>query len=280
VLNKPKTIEDHILASLQVGSRGTAELLEELQAVRAGTTKQAFYQTLRKLKKEEVVVVYAKRVSLSHIWINTMAEYFSIAGKNYSASESPSEEFLLLTDGEKISYSFKDPHTTDIFWGHAFGILLGQVNPTVPICIYNSHEWFLVAREESEKKLFTQIKDEKKSLLMLVGNREVLDIEIGKWFDGEQLQYFATTDKIFDKKNYYINVFGDFIIEAWLDPKTTIEINDFYLNKKVLSKEVKEELKNIVSKKGRNKLVISRNSRKASKTRSMFKKYFVFNKSH
>ena len=81
-------------------------------------------------------------------------------------------------------------------------------------------------------------------------------------------------------KNYYINVFGDFIIEAWLDPKTTIEINDFYLNKKVLSKEVKEELKNIVSKKGRNKLVISRNSRKASKTRSMFKKYFVFNKSH
>ena len=273
---KPKIVEDYILTSLQVGSKGTTELLEELQAVRAGTTKQAFYQTLRKLKKEEVVVVYAKRVSLSHIWINTMAEYFNNVKRKYSfESEKPGEDFLMLSDGEKISYTFKDPHTTDIFWGHAFGILVEQTQKDTPVLIYNPHEWFIIAREESEKTLFTNIKNRGQKLLVLIGNKNKIDIETGKWFDGNALQYFATEDKLFDKNNYYVNIFDDFIIEAWIDQTTADEIDTYYKNNEFINEQSLKSLREIVSKKGKNKLTISRNKRKAEKLRSIFKKYFL-----
>lgn len=275
MINEPKNIEELVINLLKSGSISTTILLEKIQEKRPGTTKQAFYQTLRKLKKEEVVVVRGKRVSLSHIWISNMSEFFEAVRINYSGNTGAGEEFLLLGNGEKISYSFKNPHTTDIFWGHAFGILLSRVDKKTPICIYNPHEWFMVAREESEKKLFSQIKNEGKVLQILVGEREELDIKTGEWFLAQKLQYFATKEKIFDKRNYYINIFDDFIIEAWLDPKTTKELDDFYVKNKILNEVSKKELENIVSKKGTNKLTISRNKRKAQKVRNIFKKYFI-----
>ena len=67
MIYSPKTIEEHILSQLQVGALGTVQLLAKIEEVRAGTTKQAFYQALRKLKEEEVVIVRSKRVSLSHL---------------------------------------------------------------------------------------------------------------------------------------------------------------------------------------------------------------------
>ncbi len=274
MINKPKTIEDYVLSTLQKGSVGTIPLLSQIQGVRPGTTKQAFYQALRKLKKEEVVVIYAKRVSLSNLWINKMSEYFTQAKRNYSSSESPSEDFLALSDGEKISYTFRDPHTTDIFWGHAFHILAEQTRNN-PICIYNPHEWFIIAREESEKALFLDIKSRGQKLLVLIGNKNKIDIETGKWFDGNALQYFATEDKLFDKNNYYVNIFGDFIIEAWIDQTTADEIDTFYKNNESMTEQSLKNLREIVSRKGKNKLTICKNKRKADKLRSIFKKYFL-----
>lgn len=274
MLNRPKTIEDYILSALQKGPLGTVPLLTQIQSIRPGTTKQAFYQALRKLKKDEVVVIYSKRVSLSNLWINKMSEYFNQARRNYSVGESPNEDFLALSDGEKISYTFKDPHTTDIFWGHAFHTLAEQ-NKNNPVCIYNPHEWFIIAREESEKILFNDIKDRGQKLLVLIGNRNKIDIETGKWFDGNALQYFATDDKVFDKNNYYVNIFDDFIIEAQIDQATADKIDTFYRNTESVSEQSLNELKEVISRKGKNKLTISRNKRKADKLRSIFKKYFL-----
>jgi hypothetical protein len=138
-------------------------LLKQIQAERAGTTKQALYQILRKLKVDEVVIMRSKQVSLSHIWINKMADYFISAQRAYTAHETPSEDFLGLADGEKISYTFKSPAHTDMFWGHAFGIL-AEVTGGEPLYIYNPHEWFILAREESEKNLFNELKEKKKQI--------------------------------------------------------------------------------------------------------------------
>lgn len=273
MLYKPKTIEDHILSLLKGGSLGTTDLLSQIKEVRPTTTKQALYQTLRKLKKEEVVVLRSKLVSLSHIWINKMSEYFSGAQGSYGSSTEPSEDFLKLEDGEKISYTFKSPEHTDMFWGHAFGILSNRVSKS--IFIYNPHEWFIVAREESEKHLFQEIVKKDKELNVLVGNRDDIDKEQGIWFSENNIQYFATVDKIFDKRNYYLNIFDDFIIEAWLDEKTTQEIDKFYKEENTLNESSKQRLISVISNKGKNKLTISRNARRSAKLKNIFKKYFL-----
>lgn len=273
----PKTVEESILFFLQKGSLSTTELLQKIQEKRTGTTKQALYKILQKLKEEEVVVVRSKYVSLSHLWINRMAEYFATAQRLYTTHGEPSEDFLQLEDGDKITYTFKNPNATDIFWGHAFGIL-SEVIKKEPVYVYDPHEWFILARRESEKKLFDEIKEKEKQLFVLIGNKDPLDIFVQKEFDGKMSQYHTTTDSIFSKDNYYLNIFGDFIIETWLDTKTSEDIDHFYKTHMIFDEKAKEALKEIIERRGKNKLVISRNARKAEKLKKIFSKYFFVKK--
>ncbi len=278
MIYEPKTLEEHILSYLQKGSSGTIELLEKIKVVRPKTTKQGFYQALRKLKKEEVVVVYAKRATLSHIWINKMADYFRTAESMYTSTSTPSEDFLKLTDGDKISYTFKNPDLTDQFWGHAFGILNNATSGHEPLYMYDPHEWFFLARHASERILFDEVLDRGKEIYMIVGGKTLLDKYVNKEFDNKKSFYYMTEEKLFPKSNYYINIFGDFLIEAWLDQKTTEAINTFYTDTVGWDEAAESRLAEIIKTRGKNKLVISRNARKAEKIKRIFKKYFVIKK--
>ncbi len=277
MIYNPKTIEEYILFFLQKGSLGTIELLQKIQGKREGTTKQALYKILQKLKEEEVVVVRSKYVSLSHLWINRMAEYFATAQRLYTTHGEPSEDFLQLEDGDKIVYTFKNPNSTDMFWGHAFGIL-SEVTGTESIYLYNPHEWFMLARYESEKKLFDAVKQKGKQLFMLTGNKNELDLFVSKEFDGVLLQYHTLQNKLFPKDNYYLNIFGDFLIEVCLDEKTSNAIDRFYKTHTIFNEKSKEALKEIIERRGKNKFVISRNARKAEKLKKVFGKYFFVKK--
>ena len=255
----------------------TTDLLQKIQETRVGTTKQALYKILTKLKKQEMVIVRSKYVSLSHLWINHMAEYFTVAQRLYTTHGEPSENFLQLEDGDKIVYTFKDPKATDLFWGHAFGILV-EVTGTESVYFYNPHEWFMLARHESETKLFAEVKEKGKQLFALIGNKDPIDLATGKEFDGKMAQYHTLPKGIFSKDNYYLNIFGDFLIEAWLDPKTSDAIDKFYKEHNIFDEEAKNVLHEIVGRRGKNKLVISRNARKAEKLKKLFGKYFFVKK--
>lgn len=277
VIYKPKTIEDYVLLFLQKGSLKTTDLLENIQDIRPGTTKQALYKILNKLKTEEVVVMRSKYVSLSSIWINRMAQYFATAQRLYTTQGTPSEDFLQLEDGDKITYTFKNPNLTDIFWGHAFGILI-DITKTEPLYLYDPHEWFLLARPESEKKLFDQVQEKNKQLFILIGNNTPIDVATGKEIVGDMVQYHTLPNSVFNRDNYYVNIFGNYIIEVWLDGKTSKEIDTFYKTHTVIDENTKKELRGIIERQGKNKLVISHNARKAEKLKKIFKKYFYIKK--
>ncbi len=83
---------------------------------------------------------------------------------------------------------------------------------------------------------------------------------------------------LFEKNNYYLNIFGDFIIEAQLDADITNQIDRFYKETLSFDETAKSKLQKIVEGKGKNKLTISRNKRKADKLRAIFKRYFLFKK--
>jgi hypothetical protein len=74
---------------------------------------------------------------------------------------------------------------------------------------------------------------------------------------------------------FYFNTYGDYIIEVTLDPKTQKSIDDFYKSYTIWNDDAKARLNFIVSHmKGRNKLTISRNAKKAEKYKKLFRKYF------
>lgn len=278
-VTKPTKIEEFVLKLLADGPMPAMGLVKKISLLRLRATKQAVYSAIRKLKKVEIVVVHGQIVSLNSLWINKMSDFFAEARHRYSLGTAETEGFLAIADGDKITYNFKDPATADAFWGHAFDILAGVMEKTEPIYIYNPHEWFLLAREESETTLFKRITDEKRQILITTPGQSALDKHVKKFFDGTYAQYYLAPHHQFKKPNYYVNIFGDFIIEAWIDEKTHEKIENFYKNHETFDEEAKKEIQNIIGSQGKNKISISRNKEKAEKLKKTLGKEFYIIKS-
>lgn len=280
-IEKPEKIEEFVLKILADGPVPAMALVKKISFLRLRATKQAVYAALRKLKKAEIVVMHGKIVSLNSLWINKMSDFFAEARHTYSIGSAETEGFLAIADGDKITYNFKDPGTADAFWGHAFDILAGVMDKTEPIYIYNPHEWFLLAREEQETALFKRITDEKRQILITTPGQTELDRYVKKFFDGTYAQYYLAPHHLFKKPNYYVNIFGDYVIEAHIDEKTEAAIDKFYKHHTTFDDDARNEIQNIIATQGRNKISISKNKEKAGKLKKVLGKefYIIPNKS-
>lgn len=272
-----KSLEYAIITNLQKQSWVIVELIEKLRINQPKLTKQAVYQAIRKLRKSEIVVVTSKKVALSSVWIDRMYDFFSIAKRVYEGNSSEStttqESFLSLEDGDQITYLFKNPKTTDIFWGHASNVLRGVMPEGEPLYIYTPHEWSMLAREETEKSLMQLGAKEGHPWYVYIPHKTPLDELTKSIFPRPHRAH--TENKRYFKENFYINTHGDYIIEVVLDPKTQRSIDDFYTSTETWNNDTRARLIGIISHmKGKNKLTISRNRKKSEKYKRFFKKYF------
>jgi hypothetical protein len=266
-LAKPETTEERIISLLLKNSLSGAELLAILDISGKKITKQALYNVLRKLIQDEIVVKHAKIFSLSRLWLQNMANLFTSAQDRYGI-ELEKNDFLSIHEGDKISYTFKNPYEADQFWGHAFDILIDKTPVEVPIVLYNPHQWFLLVRTDSEYQLLERISKEGKKLHNHIGSSNALDRYVEKYFDLPGLQYVINEQGSFEARNYYINIFNNYIIEVYIDEKVAEEIDRFYEQYTDFDKIAEKKLQSIVSQ-GKTRLVISRNSKKADRLRAL-----------
>ena len=270
--NKPKTIEEVVVQTLSQKAETGEALLLEVKKVKPSFTKQALYQLIRKLVDREVIVKHGKQFSLSQIWILKMNDFFSLAQKHYGIGEQGGNDFLALNDGDRISYSFKSPAEADKFWGHAFNILGGTLK-NEPLYIYNPHEWFFLARKESEVFLFSELQKRNQQVWLLCGGNTALDRYTSKYFDGKVLQYCMLSEGLFEARNYYLNIFGDYIVEARIDEKTAEKVDRLYEETKAWGEAVEQKIAILVAE-GKTQITISRNKKKAEKLKRLFTPYF------
>lgn len=274
LFGKENSIENLICTLLQGGAIATTSLIEQIRGQRQGTTKQGVYVALRQLRREEVVVLHNKKASFNVRWLKQMDQFIKSAEQNYIESDFGRDNFLNLKDGERISYFFSNPTETDNFWGHAL-VILGEssVPSDEPAYLYNPHEWFLIARRESERECFDIITKERR-LLLTAGGKTPLDRAVANEFDGDRGQYHMLDTPLFAKNNYYFNIVGDFIIEVWIDPSIAAQIESLYHKTEGLSDDTAGELIKIVAGNGRSRLTISRNAKKAERLKKMLRKNF------
>jgi hypothetical protein len=269
----PKRLEDLIVNLLMDGERATTELLSVIRINRKNTTKQGFYAALRKLKADEVILVYRKAVSLNTAWIKKMHEAFEIIEKTYT-TDHKSFDVLDLEEKESISYAFSNIKNLDIFWGHSQNILIHNSQTSEPVYSYDPHYWFYIARKETEKELLKEIVAQKRQFLMTVAGQAKLDKIIKTDFNNDFLQYSYNKD-LFKKKNnnYYITVIGDYITEVFLDEQISKEIDQLYKTDLDVEK-ASGILKNLLDKKGKSKIKISKNKTRAQKLKTKMGKDF------
>jgi hypothetical protein len=269
----PTNIEEIIISDLSHSSRTGEALLKSAQQYKKGFTKQALYLVLRRLMEKEVVVKHGKTFSLSQLWIVRMNEFFVVAGKQYGVDDRNGNDFLALSEGDKIQYGFKNPVEADKFWAHAFNILGTLVNQKEPLCFYNPHEWFFLARKESEGFLFLELKKKEQKVWMIVGGTSTLDKHSAQYFDGKILQYYMAKEVLFEARNYYLNIFGDYILEARIDEKVAEKVDEFYEMHTNVTDETTKLLTSLLTQ-GKTTITITRSKKKADKLKKVFKPYF------
>ncbi len=275
--NEGKTIEDLVIQTLQKGSLLSVELIAVLKKQRIGTTNQGVYRVLRKLEQEEKITIHGKSVSLNVQWLRRMADFFSVARYEYSTAKDDTG-FLGVKEKEKISYSFKNLIHLDVFLGQAFYMFSQTVPTSVPAYIYNPHEWFAYGRGESEQFLIDALIEQQRPVLITVAHSDPLDREIARTFNQGIFQYHMAQKAPFKKDNYYVTVFGPYLIEATIDERSAMEIDKLFKNTVCWNKTAKKQMGDIINRPGRNKLVISRNQKKAEKYRKILAKDFFIAK--
>ena len=271
------SIESRIIHLLKGGALSTIKIIEKVQEGRLGTPKQSVYLALRKLKKKEVVAISGKIVALHEVWISKMKNFFAEAGVGDALAlrTKTRADILALEEGESISYIFHSLLALDMFWAHAFMIFMRSMVRGRPILVYNPHQWFLIAREQSETSIIREVKKRHIAWLQIVGGSTTLDREIKKYFDSPYARSHFFEKSIFPS-NYYVNCFGDFLIEVWIDERAAGKIEEFYRVYEAVDLNARARLWEIIKEKNyKHKMKISKNATKALKIKKIFKKYFL-----
>lgn len=273
-------LAEAIVLELHQGPLETETLLKRLYARGQQATKQGIYKALRALRANEIVFLNQGEASLSVRWLERLERFVTLTQHSYFDPLSQAGHFLNLADGERVTYTFKNPTSADAFWNHALYILF-EANPTVRAWYaYAPHCWYMLARKKEEQALYRFINKHGARVLYTVGNTTALDRSIAKAFDGDKTQYHLRSTPLApgrsERLGVVVNVVGDFVIEAEYESSIVDQIETFYRTHKMINQEQIKELEAIVTTPAKVKLTIRRNQKRAQKlARSLTKPFYV-----
>lgn len=81
--NIEKSIEEIVIDLLQKGSLSINDLIKEISKERENTTKQGGARVLRKLSKEEKIIIHNKNISLNLHFIKKMNNFYNLVKYSY-----------------------------------------------------------------------------------------------------------------------------------------------------------------------------------------------------
>jgi hypothetical protein len=272
-------IKSAIINLLSRGAKESIFLVDEIKKMRKGTTKQAVYHSLRDLLKEEVITKHKKEVALNQLWIKKLHDFAKETDRSYALkfeNKISLEQFELLNEKDKISYTFRNFDYYDVFWAHTFSLITKRIDSRSPLYLYNPHEFFILVREKREKYLINWMKKNNRSVYLTLGSDTPLDKQFSKNYSSDIFQV-AIDPKFNFPNNYYLGVIGDYVFETFFDKELCDKIEKIYL-KCASESKAREELEKIVSKKYKMKLSIQNNPTKAAKLKKKLSKNFFIPK--
>ncbi|PIR04496.1 MAG: hypothetical protein COV59_00775 [Candidatus Magasanikbacteria bacterium CG11_big_fil_rev_8_21_14_0_20_39_34] len=276
IFGSRETLEDHVLTCLKDGPLLILDIIAHIQKKHPSTTKQGVYYAIRNLKKSQIIVVEKGKASLNASWIKQMSQYFENVEHKYFHHPFSRGNFSNLQEGDRVVYFFHDAITTDIFWNHVIIHLLHSSDLSAPFLAYSPHVWFYIAHQENELALLNFTLEQNYQYLVTSGNNSPLDHYPKKFMDGRMSQYHCLHAPIFKKSNYYLNIIDDFLIEVYIDKQTQEKIDAFYQEETVYTHDTQKKFREIVTSRGKTKLKISRNKKRAQRlSKKLLKNFFL-----
>jgi hypothetical protein len=264
-------LEEHIVELLQSGGHDGPSLLTKARKKNPKISKESFYRTLRMLLQEEVINKHAALYQLNRHWLQRIYRFSKTSIETNSGIDS--DNILSFEEGDKISYSFRNPNLMGIYWAHTYDMVFEQHNKNMPILIYHPHEWLIHTRAESESFFLSRFKDDKKLAFFAINGTTELDKTFKKERANPYLQ-IATGITYGLKNTDYINVLGDFIFKVSVSKRFANDLEAFFRKHQTITSENQKELETLCNRKDTTKMVFTRSKKEATMWRAKYQKYF------
>ena len=238
---------------------------------------QAVYSALETLKNEETVSIHSKNVSLSLIWLAKEKEKLEFAERSYKAGS----QALSLADKArgKIIFTFKTINELDLFWTHAYTILLEKEKLSAPQYSLMPHDFYLYGRAESDSFWIDKNVKSQNNARFIVTHTKPLDVSVMKARRkkfGESFEFLLHENPLKQESNVTYTITGDYILKGVFDKKVNERLEAFVKCNHTLPlpSSSQKEIADILSSKGTFTLTIEKNKKKAELMEKKLRKYF------
>jgi len=276
IFGEKTRVEEHLIELLDKGALDGPTIISHLKSSYSPTvTKQAIYQALRKLTKEEVVNKSGSTYSLNRVWlkkIKTFAERHidTVTNTNF-------RNILGFEDGDSVTYKFKNPFLLDITWGHLYDIVFEANDKHWVMLNHHPHEWLILSRTETEKFWLNQIEEQRKMMLFTINGNTELDKEFKKEWSSNYIK-INTGESYGLKPNQYLSVVGDYVFEITTDMQFEEKVHEFFMQNEIIDQAAQEEIRDISQQKYASKIKVQKSRKKANGWRKKYKMDFYIPK--
>lgn len=270
LISRKQSIEDILVESLARSPYVEGpDLVRLVQSSRGTTTKQAVYVSLQGLIRSEVVAKVGTKYFLSRVWLQKVNRLFG----NRVERELAGDAIFSLREGESISHHFPSLLTCDTYWAHVFSLFIEWMPGDRPIFVWNPHEWMVIGRKQEEANIFKEFEEKDRKAFYTIAGKTPLDMEFKKQWRSAHVAINVGSDITFPS-NYYLNVFGDFVVEVFVDERLAGEIDAFYRQNTILDESGIAFFEEMIARKRPVRMRISRKPKKAGVLRKRLAKDF------
>ncbi len=216
-------IEEMILKHLSSGEQlSTDEVILGIRKVRGKVTNQGVYRVLRKLVREDKIVLYKSHVKINRLWVEAL-KYFA-AGAH---TNSIIGDILGLQEGEQLSLKLKGLAQIDRVWLDIFNSIEDRIANIHPLYLSNPHNWSIILRKNTDTLQINKLNAKSRPVFLSIHGNSKLDkltIQMLKKLGIHNCQTAKASPK------EYIAVLDDVIIKIRFSAKSNARINSIFSN--------------------------------------------------
>lgn len=264
------SLEQSILTKVMERPRELPRLLDIY--LNEGISRAGFYKALSRLKKDEVVLVKDRVVSVNRAWLAEGYQFFERYMGKVNLPSYFGEQVARLGKDEHLSYSFRSIAELDIFLVNLIYDLL-RLGAGKDIFIQERHEFFFALDETRTNHIVREFDRIGSTLYLLAESGSAIDRSvIGKL--PRSTHSYATGTERRDTFGKIFHAIGDVIIELRLDKGFARQLDTLYTREAMDGRFLKV-LQTLVSKRQSHTVRIYRDRERARLMQSRFKKFFV-----
>lgn len=241
-----------------------------------GMSLQGFYNLLKKLTNERVLVKEGKLILIDGSWIYNLLNFSNVLQQNHFG-QSAASATILLSEGESKTFTLDSVVGMDNFWWHAIIIVIlyysSAEHKDKNVYMYLHHSWFQLIRTNNELALYDAYAQHGMHLYHIDGTHSFLDSLTPQLVPRDNV---STGHEIVPEfgPNYYVMVIGDFIFETSLPRYIYNAMEEIYATTKDMSSFDADSMRALIHQPARTSLTISRNKKRAEHIRRQIRACF------